>query len=243
MIIYGKTDKGMVRKDNQDAFFISDLPDNAALAVVCDGMGGANAGNIASKMAVGHISNFILNSYRSSMTSDSIIKTLKSALISANIELYNAAISDFNLKGMGTTAVAAIYKDSSAFICNIGDSRAYKVNSEITQITRDHSVVQSLVESGELTAEEARNHPNKNMITRALGTEKNVMPDCYEISMKEDDKLLICTDGLTDFLNNSSILIQFSGEIENVPDKLIAAANSAGGGDNITAVVLLKERK
>lgn len=242
-MIFGKTDKGMVRKENQDAFYVADLPNNAGFAVVCDGMGGANAGNIASKMAVDHISGYILNSYRDSMTSDSIIKTLQSALLSANIEIYDAALSRPELKGMGTTAVAAIYKGNSAFICNIGDSRAYKINSEITQITRDHSIVQSLVESGELTAEEAKNHPNKNVITRALGTEKNVMPDCYEISMEEDDKLLICTDGLTNFLNNSSILSQFSEKTENVPEKLIAAANSAGGGDNITAVVMLKERK
>ncbi len=242
MQIFGKTDRGKVRSDNQDAFFTGALTDNIKLAVVCDGMGGAKAGNVASSMAVKHISEYIINSFRPSLSADGIIKIINNAVVSANIVLYDAANSHAELKGMGTTAVVAVVCDSSVYICNIGDSRAYKINSNgISQITRDHSVVQSLVESGELTAEEARVHPDKNVITRALGTEKNVVCDCYEIGFDKDDILLICTDGLTNFLDNESILKYIrNSEISSVCEKLINAANMSGGGDNITAVVCCK---
>ena len=235
------TDIGKTRAVNQDYIYTSVdrvgcLPN---LFIVADGMGGHKAGDTASRFTVETIKTLIEQSQEKDA-----ISVINDSVKMVNSLLLQKASESEDYYGMGTTLVIATIFDNVLRVANVGDSRLYVIDdNDITQITRDHSVVQSLVESGELTAEEARNHPNKNMITRAIGTEKNVMPDCYEISMKEDDKLLICTDGLTDFLNNSSILIQFSGEIENVPDKLIAAANSAGGGDNITAVVLLKERK
>ena len=150
MKIYSKTDIGKVRSANQDAYFAGRIGDNAVFAVVCDGMGGANAGNIASENAVRSISEFVIRSYRDGMTNEEIEKTVKNAVISANIELYDMSVSDKALNGMGTTAVLAFVYGNTAVIAHVGDSRIYLVNSGIKQLTRDHSVVQSLIESGKI---------------------------------------------------------------------------------------------
>ena len=140
---------------------------------------------------------------------------------------------------MGTTAVIAIARNTEAIVCNIGDSRAYLINDDLIQITRDHSVVQSLVEIGKLSPEEARVHPEKNIITRALGVEENVLSDSYCIDISENDKLLLCTDGLSNYVEPDSILrIVNDNAFDKIPDLLIEKANHGGGRDNITAVVI-----
>lgn len=239
MQIFSKIDIGNRRNTNQDACYVGRLPDGSALAVVCDGMGGANGGDIASKTAVDSVANYINGAYNLKQSNSAVLDLLKNAVASANIEVYDIACSNEELKGMGTTVVAAIVREDTALICNVGDSRAYLLEGELIQITRDHSVVQGLIESGKLTAEEARVHPKKNVITRALGVEENVIPDVYEIAFGENSKLLLCTDGLSNFVKGEDILSTFkNNQIKDVADILIDKANEGGGGDNITAVVV-----
>ncbi len=239
MRIFAKTDKGKVRSINQDAFAANILSDGAAFAVVCDGMGGASAGDIASKTAVDIISQYVLNAYVPTMTSDDIIRLIDNAITSANIEVYTLSKKDPGLNGMGTTAVVAVVRENQAVICNVGDSRAYLAGDELVQITRDHSVVQTLVESGKLSPEQARTHPEKNVITRALGVEENILTDSYCIDVSQEDKILLCTDGLSNYAESSSILrIVKDSVLDKVTGLLIEQANRGGGRDNITAAVI-----
>ena len=239
MRIFAKTDRGKVRSVNQDAFAANVLAGGAAFAVVCDGMGGASAGDIASKTAVEIISQYVLAAYTSSMTSDDIIKLLNNAITSANIEVYTLSKKDEQLNGMGTTAVAAVVNEHQAVICNVGDSRAYLIGDELQQLTRDHSVVQSLVERGKLSPEHAQVHPEKNVITRALGVEENVLTDSYCVEIGENDKILLCTDGLSNYADANSILrIAKNNALDKITDLLIKEANNGGGRDNITAAVI-----
>ncbi len=239
MRVFAKTDRGKVRSINQDCFAVDVLSDGSVLAVVCDGMGGASAGDIASKTAVEIISQYVLNAYHTSMTSDDIIRLLDNAITSANLEVFSLAEKDELLNGMGTTVVASIVRESHAVICNVGDSRAYLINSILQQVTRDHSVVQSLVESGKLSHEQARVHPEKNVITRALGVEENVLIDSYCVDLGVDDKLLLCTDGLSNYVDAEYIFRIISNNVlDKATDLLIKEANQNGGRDNITAVVI-----
>lgn len=241
MQIFSKTDRGRVRTDNQDAYFAGKITDDSVFAVVCDGMGGANAGNVASELAVRHISEYIIRSYRDGMDMTDTEKTLKNAIVSANISLYDKAVNNAELAGMGTTAVAAFVKDGTAVIAHVGDSRIYLVNGEIKQLTRDHSVVQSLIESGKITPEDAKVHPRKNVITRALGAEEDVAVDSDCLNLSNGDTLLLCSDGLTNFLDDKDILTVFqNNDISAVAERLVEEANKNGGGDNITVVTVTK---
>ena len=184
MKIVAKTDKGLVRENNQDAYAVGELPGEVAWAVVCDGMGGAAGGNIASALAVKVISDKITSSYNEKMRDSSIKNLLDSAITAANIEVYDMAYSRPDLKGMGTTVVAVVVRDNVAHIAHAGDSRAYIVNKDgVEQITVDHSLVQNLVDRGEITKEEAEHHPNKNVITRALGVDKRIDVDFSEVDL------------------------------------------------------------
>ena len=236
---YGKTDIGLRRSTNQDTFFVCDLPDGAALAIVCDGMGGAKAGNVASERAANAISKYVVNSYRFDMSYDAAENLLNNAIASANIEVYDYSLKNPELKGMGTTVVAAIVAKDFTVVSHLGDSRAYVIGEQIHQITRDHSVVQSLVESGKLTPEEARVHPRKNVITKALGIEENVFPENSDCNINEGEILLLCSDGLTNYVETSVIKSIFDNNpIEMVAELLIAEANRNGGGDNITVAIV-----
>lgn len=240
MRIYSKTDTGLVREENQDAYFAETLSDTAAFAVVCDGMGGANAGNIASKKAVEIIKKYIQKSFMEGSSEKELVRLLQNAVLSANIELYRMSKSREDLRGMGTTVVACIAANSRVIVCHVGDSRAYVIGDTVKQITRDHSVVQSLVESGKLTAEEARKHPKKNIITRALGVEENVLSDINCEDFKAGEYLLLCSDGLTNYVGAEYIEKTFKNPDKNVDlsATLVNEAIRSGGGDNITAVVV-----
>ncbi len=239
MQIHAKTDKGKVRATNQDSVYINTLSGDSVFAIVCDGMGGANAGDVASKTAVEIISNYVTNSYSPVMNSNETVKLITNAIMSANIEIFDMSQKNDSLKGMGTTAVIAVARDDYAVICNVGDSRAYLVNGELKQITRDHSMVQSLVESGKLLPEQAVNHPEKNVITRALGVEENVIADSYVIDFTDGDKILLCTDGMSNFVSGETILKTVKdNEIEEATDLLIDEANFGGGKDNITVALI-----
>ena len=240
MKIVAKTDKGLVRENNQDAYAVGELPGEVAWAVVCDGMGGAAGGNIASALAVKVISDKITSSYNEKMRDSSIKNLLDSAITAANIEVYDMAYSRPDLKGMGTTVVAVVVRDNVAHIAHAGDSRAYIVNKDgVEQITVDHSLVQNLVDRGEITKEEAEHHPNKNVITRALGVDKRIDVDFSEIDMQENETLVLCTDGLSNCVNNSEMAEDIKdGQYYAFADRLVKRANKNGGNDNITVVAI-----
>ena len=240
MRIYSKTDVGAVRKNNQDAFAAGEFKNGMAWCVVCDGMGGANGGEIAGKTAVKSITDFIFSSYHSGMSENSIRNMLISAVETANISVYDIAQKQPELKGMGTTVVAVVIDNEKVHIVHAGDSRMYIVRSGAAmQITRDHSIVQNMVESGKLTAEEAKKHPDKNVITRALGIFENIDTDYDCLSLIDGDIVLVCTDGLTNYVDIPTIeTILADGQLSTAPDRLVEAAIEKGGGDNITVVLL-----
>lgn len=240
MRIASKTDKGLTRSNNQDSFVAGPIGENAAWAVVCDGMGGANGGNIASSIAVKAISDSVISSFRTNMSSNSIRNLFESALSAANVKIINRAKEDEELTGMGTTVVAAVICNGVLHVFHIGDSRAYLIrNGEISRITRDHSIIQSMIEQGEIDEEQAKTHPSKNIITKALGANERLDPDYNEIDFFENDILLICSDGLTNYVDEQVIKeIVLNNDFPTVPNLLIDEANKNGGGDNITAVLL-----
>jgi protein phosphatase len=240
MRVYSKTDIGRRRTDNQDAFYVGEFEGGAVLAVVCDGMGGAKGGNVASEKAATLISEYIVKSYSPKMSSISSENLLRAAVESANAEVYDMSRSDEKYEGMGTTVVTALVIDNLAHIVHVGDSRAYLIGaSEIERITNDHSMVQAMINNGEIDEAEAKNHPKKNIITRAVGAERTVASD-YNIVLKPDNAvLLICTDGLSGCVDKRTIFETVStfGAEESV-DRLIDLANKAGGPDNITVVTI-----
>lgn len=242
MIINSKTDKGIIRNSNQDAFIAGQISKNLTFAIVCDGMGGANAGNVASEIAVKTVSEYLYNSYRENMKSDDIEKVMKNAISSANILLFDKASKNSSLSGMGTTIAAVVINDDTAIIAHVGDSRIYLINEEINQLTKDHSIVQTLIESGKITKEDANIHPKKNVITRALGVESQVIVDTCTLDIKKGDTFLLCTDGLTNYVAENKIFETFKNyQITDVANRLVELANNNGGGDNITVVTLTNQ--
>lgn len=240
MTLFSMTDVGLKRTTNQDSFYTGEFDNGAAFAVVCDGMGGANAGNVASEKAASLISDYIIKSYTSKMNAQAIETMLRAAVDTANSEIYKLSKSSSEYNGMGTTLVAAFCIDNLVHIVHVGDSRAYLVGrEEINQLTVDHSVVQSMVESGEIDANQAKNHPNKNIVTRAIGVNKDILCD-YTIAIKpENSVLVICTDGLSNYLDDEIIFSTIQNtEKEICAKELIKLANDAGGNDNITVVLI-----
>lgn len=240
MKIIAKTDVGKVRSSNQDSYAAGEFRNGVAWAVVCDGMGGNAGGNIASSAAVKSISERITNGYRDNMTASSIRNLLMTAITNANYEIFDLAEESEELEGMGTTVVAAVMTESTVYIAHAGDSRAYIVGAdEITQITRDHSVVQNMIEKGEITEEEAQQHPQKNLITRALGVDEILKVDFSVQDITADDVLLLCTDGLTNYVKDEDIyrIVRESG-VTDFAASLVELANEHGGGDNITVVAV-----
>ncbi len=225
MKIVAKTDIGKKRNSNQDSYAAGELPNSVAWAIVCDGMGGAAGGNVASSNAVKVISERITSAYRPGMSPNSIKNMLVSAITAANISVYDMSKVNKELEGMGTTVVC---------------TRAYAVSdNSVHQLTKDHSVVQQLVEKGTITPNEAKKHPKKNLITRALGVEEEIKVDYCEYDMKQDDILILCTDGFTNYVEDEEFLnIVEKNSYYEIADKLVQAANDNGGGDNITVVAL-----
>ncbi len=240
MKISAKSDKGMVRTNNQDSYAAGELPGNVAWAVVCDGMGGAAGGNVASATAVKIISEKIATCYHAGMSDNSIKNLLISAVESANAMVLDAAKKNESLHGMGTTAVAVIVNVDIVYAVSVGDSRAYIVSDSLFQVTTDHSVVQNMIDNGEISKEEARYHPKKNIITRALGVDSKIRADFFREEIDRDnDIVLLCTDGLTNFVDESQIYsISKDSSRYEIADNLVKTANENGGGDNITVVAL-----
>ena len=240
MKISSKTDVGKVRSSNQDSYAASDLTSEVSWAVVCDGMGGANGGNVASEAAVRVISDKLKSGYHIGMNDNSIKHLLVSAVEAANITLYTMARGNEELQGMGTTVVIAVRNSDTLYLANVGDSRIYVVSdSGIVQITTDHSVVQLMIDKGEISPEEAKDHPKKNVITRALGVDPEVRIDYSQEQLNDGDIVLLCTDGLTNYVDDEDIFEVCKNEDRyNIADKLVDLANENGGGDNITVVTV-----
>lgn len=243
MRVFSETDVGLVRQSNQDACKTGIFPDGSAWAVVCDGMGGVNGGNIASEIAVESISRQVVSGYRGEMQHSAVRNLILSAIMNANMEVYDRAAQNSEFAGMGTTVVAAVVCGGVVHVAHAGDSRAYLIaKGEIRQITTDHSMVQEMVAKGDITAQQARRHPQKNIITRALGVEKSIQIDYCEHPFPLDARLLMCTDGLTNYVDDDTIA-SLSGhlDVKELTLKLVEAAKSGGGGDNITVAVVANE--
>ena len=242
MRIAGKTDVGLVRKTNQDNFACGLFADGNAWAVVCDGMGGVSGGSVASSTAVEVISEYLKKGYASNTDKDTIKKLLFSALYEGNSAVFGRALNDPTLTGMGTTVIACIVADQNAYIVHAGDSRAYVINAGgAILLTRDHSIVQEMLDSGKLKPEEAQNHPQRNIITRALGVEETLNIDFCETTFADGATLLICTDGLTNNVDAQSITdIVRDANCSDRVSALIDLVNEKGGMDNTTVVLIDK---
>lgn len=239
MFISGKTDKGIVRSSNQDDFRIGKLQSNVVYAIVCDGMGGANGGNVASNTAVKTIENVLLQGFKDNLDEISIKVLISKAVSLANEEVYNLSCKETDLSGMGTTVVVCVCTDKFIVCANAGDSRAYLISDKLSQITHDHSVVQELVEDGKITSNEALTHPQKNIITRALGVENNLEMDFTTLAFNSGETLLVCTDGLTNMVDDETIFkLTKETDHNKCAEKLIDIANEEGGNDNITVVMI-----
>lgn len=240
MKIVAKTDIGLKRESNQDSYAAGELPDSVAWAVVCDGMGGAAGGNYASSTAVKVISERITSSYRAGMSTSSIRNMLTSAIAAANISVYDMSKTNAELAGMGTTVVVSIVVDNTVYIAHAGDSRAYILSDgSLKQLTKDHSVVQEMVDHGRLTPDEAKVDPRKNIITRALGVASELRIDFDIEDIGENDVLILCTDGLTNYVEPQEIYeLTDDGKFYEYAERLVIRANENGGGDNITVVTV-----
>ena len=238
MKIFGKTDIGLVRETNQDAFSFGSFDDGNCWAVVCDGMGGVSGGQVASEICIEKVSEAIKRSYRKGINVSSAKNLLTTAINAANSAVFKEAQENIELKGMGTTVVAVLVLDSIAVVAHVGDSRAYLINDEINQITKDHSFVQLLIDTGKITEEEAKVHPDRNVITRAVGIEHVVDVEIDIVDINDNDKLLICTDGLNGYVPDADILKIIKEYGDSSTEKLVETANNAGGRDNVTVVIL-----
>ncbi|NLJ97083.1 MAG: Stp1/IreP family PP2C-type Ser/Thr phosphatase [Clostridiales bacterium] len=238
MKAFSITDIGEKRKINQDYVFcdlnsIGNLPN---LFIVADGMGGHNAGDYASKFCVEYFTKQINESNQTSP-----IVMIEEAIKDTNDKLYEKSKEQKDLEGMGTTFVVATILDNVMYVANIGDSRLYVISKEIKQITEDHSLVQAMVKTGELNKDEAKEHPNKNIITRALGVNETVEPDFFEVELKEGDIVLMCSDGLTNMLEDDEIervVRENADDLPTATETLVRLANQNGGKDNIAVIII-----
>ncbi len=240
MKISAKSDVGVVRQNNQDYYLAGEFSDGTVWALVCDGMGGANGGNIASETAAKTVSDKLSFGYHEAMNDNSIKHLIVSAIEAANATVFSRSLNDSSLKGMGTTIVLIIIKSDTLYLAHVGDSRIYLITRDsINRLTTDHSVVQLMLDRGEITAEEAKDHPQKNVITRALGVDDSIRIDYSQEIYNEGDIVLLCSDGLTNFVDESTIFdLCNTCDSYELADILVAKANENGGGDNVTVVTV-----
>lgn len=240
MIVCGVTDIGLLRQENQDTYLIDcDLPGGFVLAAVFDGMGGAAAGSTASRLAAQTFHDCLRA--RLDGEADDLSALLRACVAAANAAVYERSCAQDECRGMGTTIVAALLQGERAVVCNVGDSRAYRIaGGAIGRVTRDHSVVEDLIAQGKITEEEARSHPNRNLITRALGPDAAVDCDLYELTLDRGEELLLCSDGLVITLTSE----QMCAVVTDAPSpaealaRLVDCSRENGAPDNVTAVLI-----
>lgn len=238
MRIAGKTDKGNIRADNQDRYLAGSLANGVCFGFVCDGMGGAAGGSVASERLSKMLEEYLfVNNENKAIDCENVIL---SAIDTANGDIYSMSQKERSLSGMGTTVSGVTVKDDLCTAYNIGDSRVYVLRAgTLTQITEDHSVVQQLYRQGAISEEEMALHPQKNLITRAVGVTKEVRADVSEINLQRGDMVLCASDGLTNFVSKDEIIeIMGDEDFFHIPEKLIERALNNGSTDNVTAVVL-----
>ena len=238
---YGVTDKGKIRRENQDSYVLQLLrKPEGALVVVCDGMGGARAGGIASIMASDRFAQEALARMQD-CPELSLAEIAREAAVLANAQVFERSCQDPNCKGMGTTLVAALIREGETVVVNAGDSRAYLLRAgSAARITRDHSLVEDMVDAGELTAEQAQRHPKKNLITRALGVERHVPCDIFELALEAGDTLMLCSDGLSNQVTAPELADQRrkSKTVNDFCKKLLKTALERGAPDNVTVAAI-----
>lgn len=238
----GITDVGLLRHENQDTFAIErGAGDGQLIAVVCDGMGGENCGQVASRLAVRAFMEEMRTVLREGMSIEQLRQAASYCVSRANAAVNGRAAEDAACRGMGTTLVSAVTSGSTVVVCNIGDSRAYRIGAgKIERVTRDHSVVERLIESGNITAEQARTHPNRNLITRALGPESSIVCDVFDLTLDHGERLLLCSDGLVVTVRDEEMLaaVTDASAPEESLERLLALSRERGAPDNVTAVLL-----
>ena len=234
------SDPGCVRTSNQDACAVEQLDKKTMLCVVCDGMGGAKSGDVASSLAVEVFSQEIKRSWKGDMTQEETDLMMRNALKLANFTVYDQSCQFEEFSGMGTTLVAALIQNRKATVLNVGDSRAYSINEKgIEQISKDHSLVQMMVDRGELTSEQAKSYPGKNYITRAVGTEAVTEGDIFHRQLEKGTYLLLCSDGLTNLLDDQEVLFEVihGADKQACCQSLVDIAKRRGAPDNVTCVI------
>ena len=241
MNAWGLTDKGKSRHENQDYYFIDLMPEEQqTVCVVCDGMGGAKAGNIASELSARVFIEEMRQRMKPKMSRRQRENALRDAVTATNDLVYHQSREHSELMGMGTTVVGFVVSEGQMSVVNVGDSRAYLINEQgISRITRDHSLVEDMVQRGDLTPEQARQHPSKNLITRALGTASSVRGDYYSLDLEPGDVILLCTDGLSNMVSDQEILYEVihGGELESCCQRLLNIVSERGAPDNVTIVI------
>ena len=238
---WGITDTGLVRRENQDSYDVRTVSSYTS-AVVCDGMGGTAGGRVASSIAVETFQREMERLLQKDMSLQQIAQAADYTVALANDAIRAAAAENEEYQHMGTTLVCALAREEQVVIVNVGDSRAYHINGEgIRQVSRDHSLVEVLVERGELTPEEAKRHPQRNLITRALGPDASVLTDNFYVEWKQGDFLLLCSDGLVNTVSDQEILFEVTrhGEPETCLARLLELSRRRGAPDNVTAVLLM----
>jgi protein phosphatase len=236
-----KSDKGLIREKNEDSFnVIAGKKDVPVSFIIADGMGGHNSGEVASSMSVDYISNYIIEHPELFKDENTVEISIKKIVEAANEVIYRKSLEVIENSGMGTTLIMASVVNGKLFIGHVGDSRAYLIrNGVIKRITTDHSYIEELIKNGSLTREEADNHPQKHIITRALGCSDSITPDTYKCEIMENDIYILCTDGLTNMLSENDIkdIVEQNEDPAAASSKLVEKANSNGGADNITVIV------
>ena len=237
MKTFSMTDVGMVREVNEDSVFAANQPvgNLPNLFIVADGMGGHNAGDYASQMTVEVVKKSLADSQETDPET-----MIRQAITTANELLLEKASQDARLKGMGTTVVVATVIEKTLYFANVGDSRLYLLNKDIKQLSKDHSLVQEMVRLGGINREEAKHHPDKNIITRAVGAKEELKIDFFEYRLKKQDVILMCTDGLSNMVEDEEIfrIVKSARDVVEATEQLIEKAKENGGNDNIGVVVV-----
>ncbi len=241
MVGFAKTDIGKARDMNQDSYYVSSPENNIELYILADGMGGYNGGEVASKLAIESARKYIENNFNQiEPEKEQILKLVKNAAEYANMVVYEKSKTSEDLKGMGTTLDICFIYNNKVYIGHVGDSRIYLIRKDIIRkLTKDHSYVQQLVEDGKITREEANHHPKKNMLLKALGCTEYVEPDIRARNIEKQDILLMCSDGLTNMVDESIIYKMVKENPKTAPEKLVNLANEAGGYDNVTVITII----
>ena len=239
-MVFAKSDIGKVRELNQDYYYISQESDEPKIYILADGMGGYKGGEIASRLATETVKQYILNNFSTTVKEkEEILKLIHNAVEYANMVVYEKAKENPELEGMGTTLEVCLIYNNKAYIGHIGDSRIYRIRKEvIRKLTKDHSYVQKLLEDKKITRDEAKTHPKKNMLTKALGCTPYVEPDLRARNFEKGDIFIICSDGLTNMVEEQRIYELARENVETAAEKLVLEANEAGGFDNITVIII-----